>query len=1307
MVMYEMGGMEALGGMMGISEAPPYMTQTEYRQSAAETFGHNVGSAAAFGGLFATTGFAMAGLGMAMPMTGVGKNAFRFGRYTLMGAKGQLAETGLKSWVYTSARAGSYAEKAGALAARMGLSRTAGITAAAVVPGVAAATGALMAMSAPIMAADWFVSKAADVAKDRAEIQDYIQASSFRYAPPSEWSPDDVFGGGFGRKAAGRIAEGIQSYEAQNPMYDMGELKGILMKGTQIGLFQGTKDAEDFQKKFKETADALKVVTKILHTSLGEGLDAIKAMRDVGVTTEVGQKAMIGRADIMGLASGKTAAEMFTIGLQGAQVFRGTGVSMESGSQANQVAFAQLTNMQRNGLITAEQMSHMGGQEAFAQSMTMGALNFAQTPYGRGLLMSIAPTGTLDADKLEALMSGKLNITEAYREAGNAMRDPGNFMKFQNNQEKILGDLMKSMGGMGGTLLPLTGTLVQAQQILKGMNRPLTQENQEEMTRFLMRTQLGYSAAQADASINMLNNPESFQKEMTASLQQNTTKMAQEAIAERYGIYNNITRGYRSFIEEYPGALGRNVGRFADDVSTFMTRWYNTRVLGMSPVGTLKMSEEAIVPTRLQETAGGTPVGTPADNAPASGDPGTSRASGDPDNVTTSTINQGDTAKVEAKKAFQVVDIAKDVRLRESRDVNFFGRMAGMGTLGLAVGAAAVIASGGTLLPLIGAAALGAAVGTGAGFGSATYSHVKGMRSLGDLYRRYANNDEILTAPVEGATQISDKEWLAPETADRIKASFDKGLVISESDLQDQNLTQRFIESPERVAALRAQAGREMTEKMRVDIALAKFDPALLSPELQKQYKEMTGRGPMSPETTRAAQKAILSQVTGLKDLSKEGQMLTAETYMQTGRSEDIKNMIYHQSVVKGTDARELGQVQDVGRRAEAAVEGKVHDVISAAIGFNPQKAQELPKKDAGFLDIIANAFVGIGTSGMGTVDQMASASYLEENKLVKSLSENKEVQSVMQELSLKKDKLTTEESNAFKARLGKQVGIAAESLQIKTDPKKMEETVSKIFTMATSDKEVAKDLAVNTEKIAQAKALEKQLSADILDKAQNKAVWDSLMLSEEIDTKERDTYLAASDALLRTAAFEIGTMQAGGEGGTITKERLGTMGKQAKEAREILQQDKALAKTNIMSVKTYEAVEQLADIKDANKVSASDKKMFSNLSGFSAEKIDEYLKTEEGRGKIASASLLKVAGASTGAVAGALETTAQGAHSGLPEVAAAMKIIREQTQAVAEILAAIKGLQLNIKAQTVTSGGTGGGPGAISYTGGSSFSGR
>lgn len=291
-----------------------------------------------------------------------------------------------------------------------------------------------LAAALPVMALG---SAVGDRMASNQAIQSTLASGSFRFFTGP--GADPLTGRGFGRQARFDIAKSLQGMEARDLRYNLDDYQQILEAGTQMDLFSGTRDAEDFKGKFKSLVDTLKTVTTTLHTSLKEGLEAIRGFRDMGVTDPTDIRRLTMQSDLMGRVAGRTGMEMVAIGQTGAEMFRGTGISMQRGYELNTQNAAMIRTMLNTGAISRETVGQAGGELALAQQMTAGALSSFQTLQGRATLMSLfdPKTGGLIPDAMNKLAgSGAMDIY--MRAAG---RSPADIFKFQAMQPDIISSM--------------------------------------------------------------------------------------------------------------------------------------------------------------------------------------------------------------------------------------------------------------------------------------------------------------------------------------------------------------------------------------------------------------------------------------------------------------------------------------------------------------------------------------------------------------------------------------------------------------------------------------------------------------------------------------------------------------------------------------------------------------------------------------------------------------------------------------------------------------------------------------------------
>ena len=344
-------------------------------------------------------------------------------------------------------RAGDAVSTAGLVGASTAAQLAVGGAAAFLGAGVIGSTLATLPVSA-------LGSAVGDMMAQNRAVQTQLEAGSFRFITGGK-DADTLTGRGFGRRARGEVADFIQSQELQDVRYGMPEMKQILEGGMQMDLFSGTRDVEDFKGKFKGLVESLKTVTSTLHTSLKDGIEAVRGMRDMGITEpgDVSRFAM--KAETMGRMSGRTGMEMMAFAQTGAEIFRGTGVNMQLGAETNLQNVTMIRQMLNSGTISRETVAQAGGEAGMAQQMTASALAATQTGIGRGVLMAgyDPSTGGLRPDFAKGGMMGLLGKA--------ANMTPQQIMSFQANEENVV----SSMSPMQLQLFGMQTDLMQSRMV--------------------------------------------------------------------------------------------------------------------------------------------------------------------------------------------------------------------------------------------------------------------------------------------------------------------------------------------------------------------------------------------------------------------------------------------------------------------------------------------------------------------------------------------------------------------------------------------------------------------------------------------------------------------------------------------------------------------------------------------------------------------------------------------------------------------------------------------------------------------------
>jgi hypothetical protein len=285
------------------------------------------------------------------------------------------------------------------------------------------------------------------------ELSGYLEKSSFRYVGAGSSMADPRLGGGMSLGARREVTDYMRQMDIKDPSMGMEDLSNILRGSTNLGLFAGTQDMEDFKKKFKNIVEGVKTISKTLNTTLEEGLQFIKDFKAIGVdASQMGSIAF--QASAIGKVAGRTGQEVVGLGLQGAELFRGTGVEMNIGYQASVMNQAAIRSARDAGLISQEAIAQAGGEEAMAQRMTAGGMQFVQSAVGRGFGASFynpsaGPAGfDAAAFKRAAMEGGGDAFQRAYKGAQN-LSSPQAIAGYTINQDKFASEMGKTFGGKG------------------------------------------------------------------------------------------------------------------------------------------------------------------------------------------------------------------------------------------------------------------------------------------------------------------------------------------------------------------------------------------------------------------------------------------------------------------------------------------------------------------------------------------------------------------------------------------------------------------------------------------------------------------------------------------------------------------------------------------------------------------------------------------------------------------------------------------------------------------------------------------
>lgn len=338
----------------------------------------------------------------------------------------------------------------------------------------------------------------------RRQTQDYLERTSSTYIGSGSRDADPRTGAGFSRDARREVGEFIRSLDVGDKMMGGEDLQSILKKSTELGMFSGTQGVQDFKKKFKSIVENLKVVTTTLNQTLEEGLQTMKELKGAGIS-ESAAGGIAFQAQAFGKMSGRTALEMVNIGLQGAEIFRGTGVNMSIGVQSNMMNVASIRASRDAGLISQEAIAQAGGEEALAQRMTGTSLAFTQSQIGRGHgAVYVGQGGGFDQQAFLGALGGNMGIGDAALQAARNLGSPKAMIEYQVNQEKFRNQQAKMAGGAGLEVGMMSSAMIEASTLASNVGI-----NMDTATQFILQNR-GMGRSEIDATMAKIRDPKAF-----------------------------------------------------------------------------------------------------------------------------------------------------------------------------------------------------------------------------------------------------------------------------------------------------------------------------------------------------------------------------------------------------------------------------------------------------------------------------------------------------------------------------------------------------------------------------------------------------------------------------------------------------------------------------------------------------------------------------------------------------------------------------------------------------------------------------
>ena len=287
---------------------------------------------------------------------------------------------------------------------------------------------------------------------------------------------------------------------------------------------------------------------------------------------------MVQGADVLGKMAGKTATEMMALGFQGADAFRGTGVSMSIGFQSSMMNNAAIRAARDAGLLSQEAIAQAGGEEALAQRMTVGSLATMQSQFGRGYNAAFIKGGQFDpASFQKPIMSGGGDFIQNAMMAAQNINSPKALLEYQAHQAKNLSKMGEMYGGEGAQLNEMSMIMSYGKYLAQntGISTEDGFRNAAQM--------FDKNEATIEALLARIKNYEGEYRSRTKASQQQFEKTAIEEMQQGFFLNragDRIADAWHRGLD----VAAKPISQFVDNMQEKSNRWVERTIDGMDRI---------------------------------------------------------------------------------------------------------------------------------------------------------------------------------------------------------------------------------------------------------------------------------------------------------------------------------------------------------------------------------------------------------------------------------------------------------------------------------------------------------------------------------------------------------------------------------------------------------------------------------------------------------------------------------------------------------------------------------------------------
>jgi hypothetical protein len=392
------------------------------------------------------------------------------------------------------------------------------------------------------------------------------------------------FGRGFSQQQMGSIGGMISQELRSNVFTSAGELNNLIGGGSQMGMFSGVRDVQEFGKRFREMLGTLKSVQRELGGSLQEALQFVNQSRQAGIFQSADRMRFASTIREVSTSTGFDQGQLMQMATQGAQISRSFGGNGNQGAFGALRSISTVSSALQGGMISEGMLSEATGgltgadaMQSFVGDMMQRTGRLTRRAHGRyGIFGLSNRDGTgLDEGAMMRFQMGDIGVGELSRMAHRNVGHMGRARAV--NREGILRGAAMEQGG-------LAFQLGQVRQIIG--DRAMDQG--DDLASLVIQRRMGMSRPQAEVMTSLLRN----QTQIAQQEQFDRVDSARES-----GTRNEIRehRSVDAFMREVGHGLAerthmtraREMGReFTTRLSSLVERAMND-VLGIASEGNM------------------------------------------------------------------------------------------------------------------------------------------------------------------------------------------------------------------------------------------------------------------------------------------------------------------------------------------------------------------------------------------------------------------------------------------------------------------------------------------------------------------------------------------------------------------------------------------------------------------------------------------------------------------------------------------------------------------------------------------------